>query len=117
MMRIAVCTIGVLVAAGLPPQASGQLPPFVEFRVPKAPQVVAGDSGAAVVYEVHVTNLTANVLTLKRIEVVNEADQRVLYSVEDSALARAMARPGANVPLGERTRIGGGLRAVVFLWV
>jgi murein DD-endopeptidase MepM/ murein hydrolase activator NlpD len=106
-----------LVLGAVSGPASGQLPPFVEFRVPKVPLVVIGDSSAAAVYEIHITNLTGNVLALRRVEVVRAADGQVLHVVEDSALARDVARPGVNVPAAERTKIGGGLRAVVFLWV
>ncbi|MEX2283796.1 MAG: M23 family metallopeptidase [Gemmatimonadota bacterium] len=95
-----------------------QLPPFVEFRVPKAPTVaLVGDSTGSLAYEILVTNLTAAPLTLRRVEVVRTSDGRVLHAVEDTALARDLARPGANVPMAERTRIGPGLRAQVFVWV
>src|SRR5687768_7210038 len=93
-----------------------QLPPSVEFRVPKAPTVALGDSAAFLAYELHVTNLTGTVLTLKRVEVLNESGG-VIHTVQDSTLARDVARPGSNVPAAERTKITGGTRAVVFLWV
>jgi murein DD-endopeptidase len=107
----------LLAVGSLPTGASAQLPPSVEFRVPKAPTLAAGDSGAALVYEVHVTNLSPTVLTLRRVEVLNERDGSVLHVVQDSLLLRDLARPGVTVPEAERAKIAGGTRAVVFLWV
>ncbi len=100
--------------------AQAQLPPFVEMRVAKAPTVVTGNGTAMLVHELHVTNFQATPLTLARIEVLDgDADGRVLLALQDSALARALARPGLTPPppLAERARLNGGLRAVVFLWV
>ncbi len=102
---------------GLAMAALAQLPPSLEIRVPKPPTVFVGDSGAAAVYELHVTNLTANVLSLTRVEVLNGDDGSVLHVVGDSALERFLGRPGANPPPGERAKLGGGMRALVFLWV
>src|SRR5687768_16320508 len=90
------------------------------MRVAKAPTVVTGKGTGILVHELHVTNFQAAPLTLTRIEVLSgDADGRVLLALEDSALARALARPGLTPPppLAERTRLNGGLRAVVFLWV
>jgi hypothetical protein len=109
-------SLGVVLGAAAAPASEAQLPPGVEFRVPKAPTVAAGDSGAFLAYELHVTNYTLGALLLKRVDVLNSSGQ-VLLSVADSALARNVARPGANVPPSERLQIGGGLRAAVYLWV
>src|SRR5687768_11312419 len=104
-----------------PAPVFAQLPTFVEFRVPKAPTVAAvGDSTGSLSYELLITNLTATPQTLRRVEVVQVSDGRVLHSVADSVLAFDMSRPGVDLrgqPWIERTRIGGGLRAQVFLWV
>ncbi len=104
-------------AFGLAMPALAQLPPSLEVRVPKPPTVFVGDSGAAAVYELHLTNFTTNVLVLTRVEVLNGDDGSVLHVVGDSALERFLGRPGANPPPGERAKIGGGMRAIVFLWV
>jgi murein DD-endopeptidase MepM/ murein hydrolase activator NlpD len=92
----------------------------VEIRVPKAPTVARGNGATFLVHEVHVTNFQPAPLTLDRLEVVaGDADGRVLLTLGDSALVRALGRPGLAPPppFGERARIGGGLRAIVFLWV
>jgi murein DD-endopeptidase len=100
--------------------AQAQLPPFVEMRVTKAPTVASGNGASFLVHELHVTNFQAAPLTLTRVEVLSgDGDGRVLFSLEDSTLARALARPGVTpAPFGpERLRLGGGLRGVAFLWV
>ena len=109
-------------ALALPSEAESQaqLPPFVEMRVPKAPTVASGNGGSFLVHELHVTNLHPTALTLTKVEVLSgDADGRVLLSLADSALVRALSRPGVAPapPFAERATLGGGLRAVVFLWV
>ena len=97
-----------------------QLPPFIEIRVPKPPTVASGNGGSFLVHEVHVTNFQPAPLTLTRVEVLSgDADARVLLTLEDSALARALSRPGVAPapPLAERAKLGGGLRGIVFVWV
>jgi hypothetical protein len=100
--------------------AQAQLPPFVEMRVTKAPTVASANGASFLVHELHVTNFQATPLTLTRVEVLSgDGDGRVLFALEDSTLARALARPGVMpAPFGpERLRLGGGLRGVAFLWV
>ena len=96
-----------------------QFPPAVELRVPKPPTVATGGGETFLAYELHVTNFSAQPLTLRRIDVLRATDGRVLLTLEDSALGRALSRPGLSPApaLMERARISGGLRAVAFLWV
>ena len=108
----------VVTAAVSAAAAAQQIPASIEFRVPKPPTVAAGDSGAFLTYELVVTNLTPSVVALKRIEVLNGADtSRAMLTVADSALMRVIARPGVNVPPSERLQIGGGSRAMLYLWL
>ena len=44
-------------------------------------------------------------------------DRRVLLSLADSVLVRAITRPGLTIAGAERLKLAGGTRAVVFLWV
>jgi hypothetical protein len=98
--------------------AGAQIPASIEFRVPKAPTVAVGDSGAFLTYELHITNLTPAIVVLKGVEVTNGADtSRHLLTVADSGLLRIILRPGSNVLPSERLRIGGGSRANLYLWV
>jgi murein DD-endopeptidase MepM/ murein hydrolase activator NlpD len=57
-------------------------------------------------------------VTLKRVEVLaGDTTRRTLLTLADTTLAPNVARPGATVPPAERTTLGGGLRAVVYLWI
>ena len=108
-----------LVVAGAP-EGVAQIPASIEFRVPKPPTVAAGDSGAFLSYELHVTNFAAQTMTLKRVEVAaagGNDGRRVLLTVADSVLLRSLTRPGTQTPLAERAKLAGGTRAVIWLWV
>ena len=112
--------VGLALVATRFAHGQAQLPPRVEMRVPKAPTLASGNGASFLVHELHVTNLQATPLTLTRVEVLSgNADGRVLLALEDSALGRALSRPGLSPPppLTERAKLGGGLRGVVFLWV
>ena len=99
-------------------QSSISFPPFLEMRVPKPPTVANAENGPFLAYEVHVTNFTPQPVTLKKLEVLASPDQRVVFTVGDSALMRAVTRPGmAPAAQTERLKVSGGMRAVVFLWV
>lgn len=122
MRRIWSIRFALLAAVAAPDraEAQAQLGPFVEVRVPKAPTVGSGNGASFLVHELHVTNFQPALLTLAKVEVVSgDADGRVLLTLADSALVRSLTRPGIAPPppFEERARIGGGLRAVVFLWV
>jgi hypothetical protein len=110
----------LIIAAPRSGDAQAQLPPFVEMRVSKAPTVANGNGASFLVHELHVTNFQPTALTLARVEVLSgDADGRLLLALQDSALARALSRPGVAPapPLTERAKLAGGLRGVVFLWV
>jgi peptidase M23-like protein len=117
---LALC-LGVLVAANPPAafaQTSISFPPFLEMRVPKPPTVAASETGPFLAYEVHVTNFTPQPVTLKKLEVMASPDQRVVFTLSDSGLMRAVSRPGmAPAAQAERLTVAGGMRAVAFLWV
>jgi murein DD-endopeptidase len=95
-----------------------QLPPPLELRVPKPPTVGNGENGSFIAYELHVTNLGMQPVTLKTIDVLTgNPDRSVLFTLADSTLAQSIARPGVQLPPPERSKIAGGMRAVVYLWV
>jgi hypothetical protein len=99
--------------------AQVSLPPFLEVRVPKPPTVATAENGSFLAYEVHVTNFMPQPVTMKKLDVLAATgDHRVLLSLGDSVLVKAVSRPGA-APMGgpERLKINGGGRAVVFVWV
>jgi murein DD-endopeptidase MepM/ murein hydrolase activator NlpD len=95
-----------------------QIPPSVEFQVPKTPTIAVSDSGSFIVYELHVTNLTAAPMTLHRVEVF-DADKRanIVANLADSGLFRAVARPAPATPVADRTTMAGGTRVYVYLWI
>jgi peptidase M23-like protein len=114
--------LGALAIAVVPHVAVSQAPrwisPPVEIRVPKPPVAAPVDGGAALTYELHVTNWAPQAFNVQRVEVVSGSDGRVLLALADSTLARAFGRPGI-VPSSpsDRTRLGGGMRGVAWLWV
>jgi murein DD-endopeptidase MepM/ murein hydrolase activator NlpD len=118
-MRLGIAAFAVLVGGSSVVSGAQTIdfPPPLEVRVPKPPTVAHGAGQAILPYELHVTNLAAQPVTLQRVDVLNADDGSVVQTLADSALARATARPGMRVPAAERTRIGAGLRAIVYLWV
>ena len=121
--RVVVAALAVSTALGAPVadvlSQGMSLPPALELRVPKPPTVATGEKGSFLAYELHVTSFTGQSLTVKKIDVATATtDRRVLLSVTDSALVRAVARPGiANITGADRLKLSGGTRAVFFLWV
>jgi murein DD-endopeptidase len=99
------------------PAQSIDFPPPLDVRVPKPPTVTRGAGQSVLPYELQVTNLATQPVTIQRIDVLSADNGAVLATMTDSALARAIARPGARVPAAERAHLGAGLRAVVYLWV
>ena len=98
-------------------EAHGQIPSSVEFRVPKTPTVAFSDSGAYVAYELFVTNLTPTPMTLRRVDVMTVGSPgAVLTSLADTGLLRSTSRI-TQIPAGDRLKLDGGARAVVYLWV
>lgn len=116
-LAIAGLVLALCAAPAASLHAQARIPPSVEMRVPKPPTVAVGSDGAFLTYELHITNLTPGALRLERVDVVDAADSATVASVSDSILQRALNRPGPRVPAEERATIGGGLRAVVYLWV
>ncbi|MEO6447589.1 MAG: M23 family metallopeptidase [Gemmatimonadaceae bacterium] len=114
----AIVLAGIL-GAVLPPPVDAQLAAPFELRVPKAPALATSDGRGILAYELHVTNLSPAAQTIRRIEILDDATPaRVLLTLEDTALANALSRPGVAPPMAaiDRPRIEGGLRAIVFVW-
>jgi len=119
-MRGRALPVAVLLSALCVPTAGAQIAAPLELRIPKPPTVVPSEGKGLLAYELHVTNFSPQAQTLRRLEVVDDASPAtVLLALEDTALANAMNRPGVSPPPAavDRARIGGGLRAVVYLWV
>jgi hypothetical protein len=118
-----VCVFRTLVGVALLALAGGregnaQFPAFIEFRVPKPPTVAAGDSGAFLSYELHITNLSTGAVALTGIDVRDARDSgRTLLSIPEGDIGRVIARPGLNIPPSQRSQMGAAGRAHIYLWV
>src|SRR5512138_1750990 len=115
--RWLLAAVAIVVAVTSASAQPASFPPGIEVRVPKAPTVAHGGGQTVLPYELHVTNLTLQPLTITRIEVLNADNDAVMATLADSALARAITRIGVRVPPTERAHVGAGLRAVVYMWV
>jgi hypothetical protein len=70
------------------------------------------------VYELHVTNFRAPALTLLRVDVLAGQDTALpLASYADKELSGRLINPGVPPDIPDRRVIGGGLRAVIFIWL
>ena len=107
----------IIVAVTSASAQPASFPPGIEVRVPKAPTVAHGGGETILPYELHVTNLTLQPLTITRIEVLNADNDAVIATLADSALTQAITRVGVRLPPPERAHVGAGLRAVVYMWV
>jgi len=116
-LAVAALSAAVVIPCAIAAQGA-QLPPPLELRVPKPPTVGGGENGSFIAYELHVTNLGMQPLTLRSVEVLTaNPEHPVLFTLADSTLTQSIARPGVQLPVPERTKIAGGMRAVVYMWV
>jgi murein DD-endopeptidase len=117
MRELRLATTVAALVTGAAAGMRAQIPSAVEFRVPKAPTVATSDSGSFLAYELHVTNLAATALTMRRVDVL-DADKNgaVVGSIADSALLRSVGRP-TPMPAAERLQLAPGTRAYVYVWV
>jgi murein DD-endopeptidase MepM/ murein hydrolase activator NlpD len=88
----------------------------IEMDVPIPPTPVEGDGKIHLVYELHLTNFSTNDLTLTRVEVLGH-DATPLAQYESTELNGRLARPGLPPANKEKQRLGGGMRAVVYIWL
>jgi murein DD-endopeptidase len=69
-------------------------------------------------FELHITNFRATDITLNRVDVFSQdAIDQPIASYQDANLMNSIARPGAPSSLADTRAIGGGMRAVVYLWL
>jgi murein DD-endopeptidase len=92
--------------------------PRFALRVPTAPTVANGETGAFLVYELHLTNTVAQQWTVQKIEVLSGTpNPRVLQTLEERELVTAIVRPGTAIPADQRRVFAGGAWGVVMMWV
>jgi murein DD-endopeptidase len=114
---VAVALVVIAAPAAMTAQGAS-LPAPLELRVPKPPTVAPAENAPFLAYELHITSFTPRPVALKKIEVLDgAADRRVLLSLSDSLLMRAVARPGVTLTGTERLKLSGGTRGIVYLWV
>ncbi|HXG65937.1 MAG TPA: M23 family metallopeptidase [Blastocatellia bacterium] len=109
----------LLVVSAARRTATAQLPfgAPVEINIPVAPTPVRGGGKTHLAYELHVTNFGSSELTLTRFEALGDNNASPLARYEGAELTRNIARPGLSPNSAEKQRIGGGLRAILFVWL
>ena len=121
-MRNIAQTVALLLAVvAVPPASRAQrrrpLVQSVDIQSPVAPIPVRIAGRRHLVYELHLTNLGADDVTLNAVDVEDAGRGTRLASYGDSVLAGMLGRPGLRSDVPNRRRIGGGLRAVLFVWL
>jgi murein DD-endopeptidase len=99
------------------PAAPSPRPLAVPFDIttPVAPTPFQAEGKTHLVYELHVTNFSRSDCVLTHVEVFGSGE-KALASYEGNDLAARLSRPGTPLST-EKQRIGGGLRAVIYLWL
>jgi hypothetical protein len=88
----------------------------VDLTVPVPPSPFLQGGKVQLVYELALRNFRAGDIEWKRLEVLDQGG-RVLVAMEGDNLAARLSRPGMAPGLAEPRRIGGGMTAVVYLWI
>ncbi len=97
-------------------QVRGPIDLPVEMDVPIAPTPFKADRKTHLVYELHLTNFGSSELALTRVEVLG-VDGNPLAAYEGAELTTRLARPGVSPGNQEKHRVGGGMRAIVYVWL
>ena len=118
-MKLIAHAVLLLAVAAFPHSSHAQkrrpLVQSVDVQIPVAPTPVRIAGRRHLVYELHITNLGADDATLVAVDIEDAGRRARLASYRGSLLAGMLGRPGVDVP--DRRRIGGGLRAVLFIWL
>jgi murein DD-endopeptidase len=89
----------------------------VDVQVPVAPTPVRIAGRRHLVYELHITNLGSDDVQLVAVDIEDAGRRARLASYRGSPLVAMLGRPGVRPDMPDRRRIGGGLRAVLFIWL
>jgi murein DD-endopeptidase MepM/ murein hydrolase activator NlpD len=87
----------------------------VGLFVPIAPTSFTADGKTHLVYELHMTNMSRLDCTLMSVEVLSGDTAARLVRYESKDLDALLGRPGYTG--ADKQKIGGGLRAVLYLWI
>lgn len=85
-----------------------------DLLVASAPTPVTVDGRRTLVYELHLANFAAEPLRLARVEVLADARQAPLRSLDGAALAAALGRPGLG-KAADKSLVAPGMHAIVYL--
>jgi hypothetical protein len=114
--------VALLLAVAATPPASharkrSPLVQSVDIQIPVPPTPVRIAGRRHLVYELHMTNLGADDAELVGVDIEDAGRRARLASYRGSVLAGMLGRPGVRLDVPDRRRIGGGLRAVLFIWL
>ena len=98
-------------------QARGPIALPVEMQVPIAPTPFKAEGKTHLVYELHLTNFGTSELNLTRIEILAATGAAPLTQYEGAELTSRLARPGLPPTNLEKQKLGGGMRAVLYVWL
>jgi murein DD-endopeptidase len=98
-------------------QSRGPIDLPVEMDVPIAPTPFKAEGETHLVYELHLTNFSSSELTIARVEVLAVSGATPLAQYEGTDLTARLARPGLPQTNQEKQRVGGGMRAIVYIWL
>jgi murein DD-endopeptidase MepM/ murein hydrolase activator NlpD len=109
-----ICILICLPAAGIFAQGLG---PPVEIRIPVPPTPAKANNQTILAYELHLTNFLPSEITLNQVDVFGQdVVGSPLASYREANLANAIVQPAART-VPDRRKIGGGMRAVIYMWV
>jgi len=90
----------------------------VETRIPFAPTQAKNNGQTIVAYELHLTNLISEALTLNRIEVFKQDTRSTpIVRYQDANLLNLIVQPGNPSGTGDKRNIAGGTRVIVYMWL
>jgi hypothetical protein len=92
--------------------------PQLDVRVPVPPRPLIGGGSTHLAYELHITNLSPQAVTLNAVEVLDATGSRAtVMRLEGAALDAATRHAGAQPDAAVKRVLGGGQTMFVFVWV
>jgi len=114
---LALILVSAVTGAVSSAQTRGPIDLPVDMDVPVAPTPFNADGKKHLVYELHLTNFSSSELTIMRVEVLADSGPTPLAQYDGTELNTRLLRPGLPQSNLEKQRVGGGMRAVVYLWL
>ena len=113
VVAIAVASIGLVAFA-----QTRAVYPQLDVRIPVPPRPLIGGGSTHLAYELHITNLSPQAVTLNAVEVFDAVGARTLMMrLEGTALDAASRHAGPQPNAAEKRVLGGGQTMFVFVWV